>query len=1021
MTNKQDNRPYAKIKIYGIPSRGLLDSGSQLTLVSEKIFNRLNRSKLRALDRPTVVRSANGTELDILGQLSIPFNFAGCIKIIQTLVVKNLSADCILGMDFWQKFKIWPTVHDCAMAGEETSLKSREEPVAFSALQQIQLEEVKGRFPRASSDKLTMTPLCQHRIELAEEWRGKPPVRQYPYTLSPKIQERVGAELERMLSLGIIERAHSEWSSNVVPVIKPSGKVRLCLDARKINERTVRDAYPLPHPGRILGQLPQAKYLSTIDLSEAFLQIPLEPSSRKFTAFSVQGKGMFQFTRLPFGLVNSPATLARLMDRVLGHGELEPNVFVYLDDIVIVSETFEHHLRLLREVANRLAEANLSINLEKSKFGVKELPFLGYLLSTEGLRPNPEKVQAIVDYERPNTVTKLRRFLGMANYYRRFIDEFSGITSPLTDLLKTKSRIMGWNDAAEEAFNLIKEKLISAPILACPDFTTEFTVQTDASDVAVAGILTQVQDGYERVISFFSHKLTTPQRNYHACEKEALAVLLSIEAFRGYLEGSHFTVITDSAALTHILTAKWKTASRCSRWCLALQQFDMTVRHRRGKENVVADALSRSTAAIDVGPATPANSQPSPTLGDPDQNWYDDMIEKVAMQPDEFVDFQVREGVLFKYVTNPSETHDVRFDWKIVPHPKERVAIIRECHDDSMHPGVDRTLSRIRLRYFWPKMVTQIRDYISECTTCKETKAPNIALAPPMGEQRATTHPWQIIALDFIGPLPRSRKQNQYILSVVDLFSKWVMLVPFRKIDSDKLCQTLRDCWFFRNSVPEIVITDNATCFLSHHFRSLCRQFDVRHWLNSKYHSQANPVERVNRTVNAAIRTYVKTDQKQWDTKLSEVETVLNSSVHSATELTPFFTTHGHEMFQKGSDHRLGEEGGSLSVADRETRQTEMFNQIKSLVQENLKKAHEEGQKRYNLRHKTYAKPYEAGQLVFRRNLKQSRAIENYNAKYGPQYIPAKILRKIGTSSYEISDLDGKSLGVWPAAHLKPG
>lgn len=264
------------------------------------------------------------------------------------------------------------------------------------------------------------------------------------------------------------------------------------MDARKVNERTVRDAYPLPHPGRILGQLPRARYLSTIDLSEAFLQIPLEKTSRRFTAFSVQGKGMFQFTRLPFGLVNSPATLSRLMDRVLGHGELEPNVFVYLDDIVIVTETFEDHVRLLREVAKRLKQANLLINIEKSRFGVSELPFLGYLLSTEGLRANPEKIHAIVEYERPTTVTKLRRFLGMANYYRRFIDEFSGITSPLTELLKTKSKILGWNDEAEEAFNKIKEKLISAPILSCPDFSKEFVIQTDASDVAVAGILTQV-------------------------------------------------------------------------------------------------------------------------------------------------------------------------------------------------------------------------------------------------------------------------------------------------------------------------------------------------------------------------------------------------------------------------------------------------------------------------------------------------------------------------------------------------
>lgn len=385
------------------------------------------------------------------------------------------------------------------------------------------------------------------------------------------------------------------------------------------------------------------------------------------------------------------------------------------------------------------------------------------------------------------------------------------------------------------------------------------------------------------------------------------------------------------------------------------------------------------------------------------------------------MDFRVRDGVLYKYVANTSEPHDDRFDWKIIPSPAERNGIIQECHDNSMHPGTDRTLNRIRLRYFWPRMVLDVREYVSKCTICKESKAPNIALAPPLGEKRVTSHPWQIIALDFIGPLPRSRNQNQYILSVVDLFSKWIMLVPFRKIDSKNLCKVLRDQWFYRNSVPEVLITDNATCFLSHEFRALCTRFDIRHWLNSKYHSQANPVERVNRTVNTAIRTYVKSDQKLWDSRISEIEAILNSSAHSATNLTPFFTTHGHEMFLKGCDHGIGEDDPQISVADREKRQTELFNAINKVVQDKLEKTHQESHKRYDLRHRTYGKPFEVDQMVYRRNMKQSSAVEDYNAKYGPQYLPSKIIRRIGSSSYEIADLEGKSLGIWPAMHLKPG
>ena len=219
------------------------------------------------------------------------------------------------------------------------------------------------------------------------------------------MQSKINAELDKLLAQQVVERSHSEWSLSIVPVIKPTGEVRLCLDARRLNERTQKDAYPMPHQDRILSGLGTSKYLSTIDLTKDFLQIALEPSSRKYTAFSILGRGLFHFTRLPFGLVNSPATLSRLMGEVLGYGELEPGVFVYLDAIVVVSNTFEEHLRSLREIAQRLRKANLSVNLEKSKFCLNELPYLGYLITPDGLKPNPGRIEAIVNYERPHSIS----------------------------------------------------------------------------------------------------------------------------------------------------------------------------------------------------------------------------------------------------------------------------------------------------------------------------------------------------------------------------------------------------------------------------------------------------------------------------------------------------------------------------------------------------------------------------------------------------------------------------------------
>ncbi|XP_062534692.1 uncharacterized protein LOC134203871 [Armigeres subalbatus] len=615
---ENDNRPYMAVRIYGFPIRALLDSGSNYTIISEAIFSKLNSKRLHKTPGNIFLRSASGDPLQVIGQAQLPFSVDGKIRIVPTLVVANLTIDCICGMDFWRKFNVQPKMLSNVT---KATISTVEESLNESVLSDDQtrvIEQVKKEFLPAREGSLTLTPLAQHRIVLKEEWRKHPPVRQFPYCMSPKTQELVAVELKRLLDIGIIERSQSDWSLNCVPVIKP-GKV------------------------------------------------PLDLESRKYTAFSVQGKGLFQYTRMPFGLINSPATLARLMDTVLSHGVLEPYVFVYLEDIVVVTET----------------QANLTENLEKSSFEVSEVPFLGYLLSTNGLRTNPDKLRPIVEYERPTTITKLRRFLGMVNYYRRFIADFSGVTAPLSDLLKTKSKVIRWNDSCEEAFCKIKELLISSPILGSPDFTKEFVIQTDASDVAVAGVLTQEQKGGERVIAYYSHKLTTPQKNYHAAEKEALAAILAIDAFRGYIEGYHFTLITDSSALTHILKTKWKVGSRCSRWSLDLQQFDMTVIHRKGRENVVADALSRSLVA---------------TLDSTDSSWYSSMMDKVMSQPDDYVDFKVENGLLFKFVSAQDHPYDSRFEWKIIPQTTEIPGILKASHDSCLHPGYEKTLARIRQR-----------------------------------------------------------------------------------------------------------------------------------------------------------------------------------------------------------------------------------------------------------------------------------------------------------------------------------
>lgn len=1010
-----DNRPFVKFEVMGMPMVGLLDSGAQVSILGiggEKLLQKL---KMKRSQTRTKLFAAGGEVLEVRGAVHLPITFNGRTRLVTTLIAPSLKRRFILGMNFWRLFGIEPTIRDSPeVLVEEVEVEHEEEEIPLTVGQREQLEAIKKEFKAFEEGQtLGTTPLITHKIEFDEEFRTATPVRLNPYPWSPEVQKQVNLELDKWIEAGVVERSTSDWALLVVPVLKKgetsegetSLKVRMCLDARKLNERTRRDAYPLPHQDRILGRLGSAKFLSTIDLSKAFWQIPLHPESRKYTAFRVFGRGLFQFTRLPFGLVNSPATLSRLMDQVLGYGELEPKVFVYLDDIVIANDTFEDHINCLKEVSRRLKEANLSINLEKSKFCVPELPYLGFILSRNGVRPNPDKVEAIVNFERPTSIRSLRRFLGMINYYRRFIEGYSEITAPLTDLLKGKPKVVKWNEQAEAAFISLKERLISAPILTNPNFTCPFTVQTDASDSAIAGVLTQEIEGEEHVISYFSRKLTTTQRAWKAAEKEGLAAMEAIEKFRPYIEGTRFTLITDSSALSFIMNTKWKSSSKLSRWSMQLQQYDMVVRHRKGKDNVVPDALSRSMEALEIVEH---------------DDWYANLLHKIAECPEDYADFKVEDSKLYKFVSSPTDALDYRFEWKICVPENLRKSILEEEHDAAMHPGYEKNIQRLKCKYYWPGMAVDCKKHIRSCITCKECKPSTVATAPAMGKQKLTTKPFQILALDFIQSLPRSKQGKCHLLVMMDLFSKWILLAPLRKIEAREVCRIVEDSWMRRFGTPEVIITDNATTFVGKEFQALLNRRGVQHWPNARHHSQANPVERVNRTINACLRTYMREDQRNWESKIFEVEEMINTTVHASTGFSPYRILYGHEKVEKGEHHRLEREDKEVAVEERDQFQAQINEKVFKIVEDNLKKSHDKNLKNYNLRHKKFAPTYHIGQRVFKRNFKLSSAVDKFNAKYGPVYTPCVVVARRGTSAYEVADEEGKNLGVFSAADLLP-
>ena len=333
-----------------------------------------------------------------------------------------------------------------------------------------------------------------------------------------------------MLNSGVIEPSVTAWPSPVVMVRKGVNKYRFCIDFHKLNAVSKADAYSLPYIDAILRKLRSARYISTLDLSAAYHQILLTSESKELTAFTVPGLGLYQFARMPYGLSQAGATFQRLIDKVIGP-ELEPFAFPHLDDIILVTESYEEHLKWLEPVLQRITETGLTINREKSVFGNTEVKYLGVLVNRDGFRPDPDKIEPVISFPVPQNLKQLRRFMGMASWYRKFLKDFATIAEPLTALTK-KDRQYVWGDAQQEAFEKRKALIASARVLARPVFDAQFVVQTEASDTGIDAVLLHVIDGQERVLEFASRKLSQAERNYSVTEREGLAVIWAIQKFR---------------------------------------------------------------------------------------------------------------------------------------------------------------------------------------------------------------------------------------------------------------------------------------------------------------------------------------------------------------------------------------------------------------------------------------------------------------------------------------------------------
>ncbi|MCU7801257.1 MAG: reverse transcriptase, partial [gamma proteobacterium symbiont of Lucinoma myriamae] len=417
------------------------------------------------------------------------------------------------------------------------------------------------------------------------------PVKQHPYRMNPFKQEYLKNEVQYLLENDFIEPSKSDWSSPCVLVPKPDKTYRMCTDYRKVNSVTKTDSYPIPRIDDCIDKIGSAKYVTKFDLLKGYWQVPLTERAKEVSAF-VTPNGLYQYKVMPFGMKNSPATFQRLINTLTAGLD---GCEAYIDDVIIYSDIWKEHIRQMREFFNRLSDAKLTVNLVKSEFCHARVTFLGHIVGQGQVKTIEAKVKAIFDFPVPTTRKELMRFLGMAGYYRKFCNNFSVLAAPLTNLLSKKSKFI-WSEKCQESFDKVKAILQNSPVLSAPEFEKQFKLAVDASDIGAGAVLLQAdKDNVDHPVCYFSKKFNKYQKNYSTIEKECLALILALQHFEVYLDTTCFSVIvyTDHNPLTFINKMKNKN-QRLLRWSLALQEYNLDIRHIRGRDNVIADALSRA-------------------------------------------------------------------------------------------------------------------------------------------------------------------------------------------------------------------------------------------------------------------------------------------------------------------------------------------------------------------------------------------------------------------------------------------
>ncbi|GKE16939.1 reverse transcriptase domain-containing protein [Tanacetum coccineum] len=720
---------------------------------------------------------------------------------------------------------------------------------------------------------------------------GAAPVARAPYRLAPSKMKELAEQLQELSDKGFIRPSSSPWGAPVLFVKKKDGSFRMCIDYRELNKLTVKNRYPLPRIDDLFDQLQGSSVYSKIDLRSGYHKLRVRKEDIPKTAFRMR-YGHYEFQVMPFGLTNALAVFMDLMNRVC-KPYLDKFVIVFIDNILIYLKNKEEHEEHLKLILELLKKEELYVKFSKCEFWIPKVQFLGHVIDSKGIRMDPAKIESVKDWASPKTPTEIRQFLGLAGYYCRFIEGFSKIAKSMTKLTQ-KNVKFDWGEKEEAAFQLIKQKLCSTPILALPKGSENFIVYCDASHKGLGAVLMQ----NEKVIAYASRQLKIHEKNYTTHDLELRAVVFALKMWRHYLYETRCAVFTDHKSLQHILDQK-ELNMRQRRWLELLSDYDCDIRYHPWKANVVADALSRKERSrplrVRALVMTMGLNLPKKILE----------AQTEALKPENLNAKDVG-GMLRKDL--PKEKLEPRADGTLCLNNRSwvpcfgdlRTMIMHESHKSkySIHPGSDKMYQDLKQLYWWHNMKADIATYVSKCLTCSKVKAEHQKPSGLLVQPEILEWKWEKITMDFVTKLPKTTNGYDAIWVIVDRLTKSTHFLPMREtVPMEKLMKLYMKEVVTQHGVPVSIISDYDGRFTSLFWKALHKALGTRLDMSTAYHPETDgQSERTIQTLEDMLRACMLDFGKNWDRHLPLIEFSYNNSYYTSIKAAPFEALYGRKV-----------------------------------------------------------------------------------------------------------------------------